>query len=260
MNINAIRTAVATERSEGEDLSRYHVRVYTFGGFELVTDQPQISPRARTKPIELLKTLIMFGGRSVAVSRLSEMLWADSDGDHAEHALETTLHRLRKLVGDECIQTRGGQLTINAGYCWVDVWAFEALLKSLGKGMSPMLRAQRLVDLYRGPFLDGDDSPAAVIQRERMHVKFLRAVKDLGRILEARTDYQTAIVCYEKGIGADPLAEELYRCLMHCHRRLGRPAEALAVYRRCEKILMSVLHVEPSAETKSLYREIYAAS
>lgn len=72
--------------------------------------------------------------------------------------------------------------------------------------------------------------------------------------------HDQAIACYQQSLDVDPLAEELYRRLMLCHRRLNRHAEALAVYQRCQQTLAAVLGVPPSPETQVLYKEILAAA
>ena len=74
----------------------------------------------------------------------------------------------------------------------------------------------------------------------------------------ARGDFDGAILYYQKGIEADPVVEGLYRLLMQCYYRANRPNEALSVYRRCQAILASVLHVEPSAQIRALHDEIRA--
>jgi LuxR family transcriptional regulator, maltose regulon positive regulatory protein len=223
------------------------VRVYTLGWFAVFqNDKPlTFNGRVPKKPLELLRALIAFGGRRVATTKLTPVLWPDTGVDMAKHALETTLYRLRKLLGDRCINTCNGELNIDPNRCWVDVWSVELLFEP-SKEISPLARARQLLELYRGPFLDGDDTPSALVQRERLHSKFLRIIGEIGQELETRADYATAIACYQKGIEADPLAEDLYCRLMRCYRRLGRPAEALAVYQRCHKTLTSLLNIEPA--------------
>jgi DNA-binding SARP family transcriptional activator len=44
--------------------------------------------------------------------------------------------------------------------------------------------------------------------------------------------------------------------MMHCLHGAGRKAEAVAVYRRCETMLRTVLGVSPSSGTRSLYQEL----
>jgi LuxR family transcriptional regulator, maltose regulon positive regulatory protein len=234
------------------------VRIYTLGCFTVfMHDMPlRFNGRVQRKPLDLLRCLIAFGGRAVATARLAQALWPDTDGDMAKHALETTLYRLRKLLGDRCIEMNGCQLTLNPEHCWVDLWSVERLLDLDDAALSPAARAQQLLKLYRGSFLDGDDTPSALIQRERLHSKFVRVIGQLGRILESHNDRESAIGCYQQGIETDPLAENLYRRLMQCYIKLGRYAEALAVYQRCYKTLTTVLGVEPAPQTMELYREI----
>jgi DNA-binding SARP family transcriptional activator len=50
----------------------------------------------------------------------------------------------------------------------------------------------------------------------------------------------------------DDLAEEFYQHLMLYHKKLGRRAKFLAVYRRCRSVLEDRLALEPSVETEAL--------
>jgi DNA-binding SARP family transcriptional activator len=43
---------------------------------------------------------------------------------------------------------------------------------------------------------------------------------------------------------------------MICHVKLGRRAEALAVYQRCRQALLIRLGISPSAEMQALYRKL----
>jgi two-component SAPR family response regulator len=61
-----------------------------------------------------------------------------------------------------------------------------------------------------------------------------------------------AIKCCEKGLEVDDLAEEFYQRLIICNQRLGRQANALAVYNRCRSVLEVRLGIERSSKTQSL--------
>jgi DNA-binding SARP family transcriptional activator len=88
--------------------------------------------------------------------------------------------------------------------------------------------------------------------RERLSRKFLRQIGRLGEHWEQAGKWAAAVECYERGLEVDDLAEEFYQRLIACYRRLGRRAEALAVYERCKKNLSALLGVAPSPETESL--------
>jgi DNA-binding SARP family transcriptional activator len=74
--------------------------------------------------------------------------------------------------------------------------------------------------------------------------------------LEQQGSTGEAIDLYLRAIEADPLTEDIYRCLMSCYASEGRRAEAIESYRRCRQMLSVVLGVAPSAETEALRRVI----
>jgi DNA-binding SARP family transcriptional activator len=240
------------------------IKINTFGGFTLLLDgEPmQAGGKGQKKPTELLKALVAFGGRSVGETQISDALWPDADGDDARNSLKTTVHRLRKLLGNEqAIQVEGGRLSLNPRYCWTDVWAFEGLLDSRDKleisDAEAAARLEQAISLYHGPFLNADGEEGWLLApRERLRNRYLRAVETLGSDHERRDLWDQAIECYESGIGADDLAEVLYQRLMACHTQLGRRAEALATYDRYRQLLASRFGVEPSEEVQAIARQL----
>jgi DNA-binding SARP family transcriptional activator len=246
----------ATDDVLGVEAWPWPLKIYTLGRFNVLLDDKPLafSGRAQNKPLELLKALIALGGRGVSSATLAQTLWPDAEGDLASKTFDTTLYRLRLLLGDEkFLVLQDGQLTLDPKYCWVDAWAFERML-----GQTAEL--QKALSLYQGPFLNKEDAAWALALRERTRSKFLRAVVRHGESLEQRSNWSAAAQWYQKGIEADHLAEELYRKLMLSYHKLGRCAEALAVYGRCAKALKSVLGVEPGHETRALSIEIQGAS
>jgi two-component SAPR family response regulator len=113
------------------------------------------------------------------------------------------------------------------------------------------------LNLYKGGFLDGDlDAPWSAPMRERLRAKFIGLVSQHGQQLEARQRYDEAIALYQRGLDADNLVEEFHQGLMRCYARLGRNAEALAVYVRLKQLLSLALGVQPSTSTQGLYRSL----
>src|SRR5262249_38352373 len=96
----------------------------------------------------------------------------------------------------------------------------------------------------------------AVPLRERLRTRFMRYMAERGRALFEARQFDAAIALFEKGVNADPLAEDFYRQLMLCYQALDLRAEAIGVYRRCEKTLAAVLGVAPAAKTVALYQKL----
>ncbi|MHB8622884.1 MAG: AfsR/SARP family transcriptional regulator [Sulfuricaulis sp.] len=248
------------------------VKIYTLGRFTvLVNNQPARAGRkAQHKPLELLKALIAQGGRDVSEDFLTSTLWPDAEGDSARQAFDTTLHRLRKLLGGEqIIQLYDRKLSLDNRVCWVDSWAFERMLSETEAilanpaadphGAMLARHVQRVYALYHGPFLGKEFGAAwSVSLRERLRSRYLRHIVSVGVRWQQLGRWDLAIENYRRGLEVDDLAEALYQNLMQCHYQLDQRSEALSTYRRCRFILSVVLGIAPSAVTESLYERLRA--
>jgi len=152
----------------------------------------------------------------------------------------------------------------------VDVWEFERTLGSADAARKVGAHARdgeevaRLVDkaiaLFGGTFLSGETFCSCVVtHRERLRSKFLRTVVQAGRHWEKAGEWEKAIVVYQKGQEVDPLSEDMYRGLIFCNLRMGRAAEAHAVYQRCCKTLSAELGVSPSPDLQAMLTHAPAA-
>jgi DNA-binding SARP family transcriptional activator len=244
----------------------FSLRIYTLGRFNVLFDNKPLSftGKVQKKPLELLKALLSLEGRNVSEGQITDALWPESEGDVSHISFKTTLHRLRQLLGSEnALEYNEGRLNLVQRYCWVDVWAFERLLYDgesqwLKRNQEAAVRlTEKAVKMYRGHFLSTESEKAiAAPLKERLRDKFLKAVKTLGIYYENSGENKKAIELFQKGLGIDRLSEELYLHLIKCHLKLGQKADALMVYKRCEKTLFESFGLEPSAEAKALYQKI----
>src|ERR1700729_1064556 len=110
---------------------RKRFTVHVLGRFRILAgDTPVTIPPRLRKPQELLQALIAFGGTEVSAGVLIDALWPDSEGDAAYHALESTLYRLRQLLGArDLVRMEGGKASLNRDQLWVDMWEFEKELQ-----------------------------------------------------------------------------------------------------------------------------------
>ena len=233
-------------------------KVYVLGSFRLLKGDAPLR-YSRRKTLELLQALIAFGGEDVSAGDLTDALWPDSDGHVGYHALETSLYRLRQLLGAPCAVTMsGGKLSLNRSFFWVDMWAFERELQSSRThACDALARFERIRQLYLGHFLVHDsDKPWAIETRQALRGKYLRSIRDAARAYESRGQWQEAANVYRTGIELDKMAEDLYRGLMVCHRELGDHTEVLQVYRRCRELLTRMLGVQPNPKTQAIYHSV----
>jgi DNA-binding SARP family transcriptional activator len=263
------------EEARESDAWPFPYKIYTLGRFALVKDgQPlAFAGRAQSKPLELLKAVIALGGRQVNAAHLGGLLWPDADGDAAQRAFDTTLHRLRRLLGHEqALILSDGKLSLNPAVCWVDAWVFERLMGRLDLFLKQSRTdaehrdtiadlAARLAAIHRGPFLGRDQQEGwAIAPRERLHNRMLFLLGALGRYWESAGDWERAADIYHKAIDVHDQVEENYQRLMQAYQHLRRPAEAAAVYQRCRETLLATTGRPPSPVTEALYRQLAVSS
>src|SRR5919201_460203 len=189
-------------------------RIYTLGPFRIERHGEALggTGKAQRRPLELLKLLIAYGGEKVSESRIVDALWPRIDGDSAHRSFTSTLHRLRKLLGeDRAIVLHEGKLTLDRRYVWVDAWAFDALAVRIeaSDGSQFERLAERLLALYRGPFLADDADCAWYLQaRGRMRARLARAVGRVQRHWQESGQRERALGCYQSCLELDPGAFE----------------------------------------------------
>ena len=273
-------SAIVRKRNLALDASRdalagwpWPCRVRTLGPFRLLKEGAPVtfSGKAQRRPLEMLKVIIACGGRDVSAARVTEAMWPRIDGDSAHRSFTTTLHRLRKLLGeDRAIVHSDGKLTLDGRYMWTDCWAFEQatarldqLLRGPRERVEPEKLAalcERLLEIYTAPFLGDEPEEGWILaMRERLRARFVRCMGEISRYWQNAGQLERAATLLERALEADSLAESLYRHLMLCHARAQHSAEAIETYHRCRKTFAAVLKVEPSPETTAIYQKLLAS-
>lgn len=194
-------------------------RIFTLGHFRVEIDGRVITEtQAQRKPFALLEVLVALGGAEVKVDRVAEILWLDAEGDAAVSAFTTTVSRLRKLIGEEAIVVKGGRVSLDERRCWLDVRELERQLSrtDMVGAMGPAVRerAEKLLSLYRGPFLADEEGEWARRLRHRVRDNFVRCLAQCIIALRAAGEREEAARLMGRAMDADPEAVDKYRELM----------------------------------------------
>jgi len=230
----------------------WRIKIYTLGRFSLLLNNQNIDTGSR--PFDILKFLLAYGGRDVHVEKIMDALWPEAEGDQAQASFKTTLHRLRKLLGEtDALNLKNHRLSLNDEYVWVDSWAMSSIFTEF-EHIDPIHTselANKLLQYYRGHFLEDETASWTIYQREGLRSQFVRCISNYAKLLEA-IDVDTAIKCYQRLLEIDPLIEIAYQGLIRCYLAQNRQAEAHSVYQQCVDVLKTTSNLKPSKETTSL--------
>ncbi|HYD79878.1 MAG TPA: BTAD domain-containing putative transcriptional regulator [Paucimonas sp.] len=233
--------------------------IRSFGKMELSLNGEPVSAsgKAQQRPLALLKALLVAGDAGKPQQSLATQLWPDADD--AKAALNVTVHRLRKwLACDDAIVVANGKVRLSDSKVWTDVAAFSYLcdLADALPADAPATQLRRLatdiLNLYQGPFCDGDEDSWLLPARDRWRQRFDAVIVKLGQRLEALADWAAAQQLYLRALEAEPLMETFYQGLMRCAHAQHDPSAAFSAYRRCRETLATVLGIPPSAATEKL--------
>ncbi|MCX4409363.1 BTAD domain-containing putative transcriptional regulator [Streptomyces sp. NPDC059837] len=202
----------------------------------------------------LLATLVIHAGELLSVDRLVEELWGDRPPANAPNALQAHVARLRRLLpapGHQWISTVPTGYLLTLGHASTDVARFTRL-SGQGRAAVPddpryaMELLGRALSLWQGPALqDSRRGPLCSAEADRLEEQ---------RLITLEVLYEASLECGRyAGITSDlerltadhPLRERFYDLLMVALYRGGRQAEALSIYERARRRLVTALGIEP---------------
>jgi DNA-binding SARP family transcriptional activator len=214
------------------------------------------APWAFSAPPGCLALLALLALRPEPMSRaaMAAALWPDEQDAEARTNLRRHVHRLTRAlprIGVDWIRDEAGRLSWNHDEASIDVAAF---VDAIG---DPARRAEA-AELYAGDLLQRFDHEWLVVERERLHMLYLDALRDLCAAARKRRDFPGAIRYAERLLSHDDLREDALRELIAARYEEGDRSVALATYERFAMRLRDSLDVEPMAETIAL-RDAIAA-
>lgn len=177
------------------------------GGLDIAAS---VSGKAAAKPLALLRRLAVEGGHDgVAADVLAQALWPGERREGRNKALETTLARLRRLLGHaNAVLVSERRLRLNPQRVWLDSAAlcrqFDRLQRGAGGEVAGIDRAREwdaVFELWRGPLLaDEPDAPWLEARRDQLRRRMAAA---LHADASTAGDRERRL----RAIAADPLLE-----------------------------------------------------
>jgi DNA-binding SARP family transcriptional activator len=106
--------------------------------------------------------------------------------------------------------------------------------------------------LERG-FLQGEEEPWIVHERERIHQEHLRVLELLADITLAVGEAASSVAFARRASGLEPFRESAYEREMRAEMQRGNRAEALRTYERLRVLLADELGTDPSPAVQAVF-------
>lgn len=220
------------------------------------------------KPRALLAVLLLRAGQVVPADALVDAIWGEEPPDTARALVQSYVSALRRALPEgagEAIETRSPGYVLAPGAGRVDVVRFDELTvegrraAAEGDHRSAARALREALALWRGPALGGVGgalrSEAARLEEARQAALEERISAEL-QIAGQEADLATELTAL---VAAHPTRERLRGQLMLALYRLGRQADALAVYGEGRAVLADELGIDPGPELNRMHEAVLRA-
>jgi DNA-binding SARP family transcriptional activator len=219
----------------------------------------EVTVDGRGAPAELLwrknLALLVYLARSPKRARTREhligLLWSDKPEAAARHSLNEAIRVLRRHLGDDAMDTDGGQVRLGADAVELDTERLDALIA--GQKWSDAAA------LVSGEFLEGlsisgasDFEDWLTAERALWRRRGVDALVRWAEVLLAAGDVSRAAEAAHRALGLDPVSAVAARAAMRAMALAGDRAGALELYDRLVRRLKEELGAEPDVESKAL--------
>jgi ATP/maltotriose-dependent transcriptional regulator MalT/DNA-binding SARP family transcriptional activator len=245
-----------------ENPVRYEIRA--LGELVVVIDKTPITRWRRAKALEIFFYLLE-KDKPIHKEQIINELWLEDNP--TDQAFRSTIHCLRKALGEGCIVSQNGSYSLDfAGSfrdnIWYDVTTFQQhherakrLLEQHNEEQAkqPLLA---MIDLYRGDYVQSFYNSWCLFRRDELRCAHLDAQNKLAHIFFSQERWEESIHYWQNMLGVDHCLEEAHHGLMRCYLRLGKRGMALRQYQKCIQTLQEELSVAPGVAIRNLYQRL----
>ena len=173
-------------------------------------------------------------------------------------SLHTAVYHLRKAVGGECVQFESGRYRLRSGaIAKYDVSIFVQgldLIGYLNPSQAEWLKAAReILELYTGPFMDGEDELWILERRTELERQFLDLAVAFGQATLNHGKAEIGLPFLRAALKQNPYREDTNTGYMELLFELGRRTELVLHYRQYCRQLEEDLGMEAPEGARTLY-------
>lgn len=221
-----------------------------FGGLQITRDgQPVSPPPYRT--YGLLAFLCLWDKLPIRRERLGGFLYADLTPGKIRGRINDHIWQIKKYLPEFPLITTIENIDLNKQSIRVDVKEFFKEINHPDDSLN-----EKFIELYRGELLPELYDDWVLVERERWHSQYLRALRTLIDNLLGVENFERAVLIMERLLRVEPYDESVVRLLMQTCVKLGRRGAALAAYEKFQVLSVEQIGLEPDARTKKIYNAI----
>lgn len=238
------------------------MKLRMFDGFQLTGSRNDRLDVALKRGRALIAYLALKEGHTESREYLVDLLWPNRFKEQAQASLRQVLFELRKCSDHQAplISATRQEVALGPAIEECDVWDFDACTR-----LEDPADAERALQLYKGPFLDGPVIGAepfqqwVAIQQSRLEGQLESTVVGAaGRCIDDNADAR-ATSMLERLVQISPLCYEAAVLLLEIDARNGRVADALHKFERYARQLKLEFDMHPPAELQDAYETLKSA-
>ncbi len=193
--------------------------------------------------------------RAASRDELLEALWPGDDPRRSAARFYQAVSEARKLLGDAVRRDRDAY-ALDRDHLQVDLDELDRLRSDAGAttGDEQLALLERALALFRGEPLAGIDALWAEAEQHQLTGVRAALLERCGRLRLESGDASRALELAEAAAALDPSNERPVRLAMEAESSLGRREAVVERYERLCSDLDSRFGLEPSRDTKHLYR------
>ncbi len=251
------------------------IRIVSLGQFSVQSDDQNVDPilLERSRPVLLLKSIVLHGARDIPKDILIDNLWPEADAESGEKNFKINLHRLRKAIepeyekefGYSYIIQKSGLISLDPELVHLDVDEFmalgnNALKKERHNKFEPAIELyDQAIQLYKGDYFAEEPYLEWILRKRNLYrARFMEILQKKALLHEELDQIDQAIDTWSKLLQNDPGFETAYQNLMILYADSGQKSMARDMFENCKTFLEKELGAKPDNQTMQIYERICA--
>jgi DNA-binding SARP family transcriptional activator len=207
--------------------------------------------------------------RRVPKDILIEAFWPDQDAATVEKNFHPTISHIRKALNSRqalkqnFVVFRDGAYQLNPELSYsIDSEEFDHFIAEAEKAKREKdasrfrTSLEAAYTLYRGEFMAGVYDDWADERRQFYVEQAGRVISALAKLSLSEKRWADALKFSGEALREDPFREDMHRLTMKALAAQGKPAAVKKHFEGMKKVLSDELGIEPSPETRRLFKEI----